>query len=126
MDIKKLEMIENKIREQYQDTKEDHSVCGKYSRLLQITREVLDSEGEKLVPKRIRLAGNELTHSVLWNEEADIEVLFLVTEGETFLGCASWQIPEEDREKKEIFIWEKHGDTESKWLKQEYLQELFF
>lgn len=126
MDIERLEKIEQKIREQYQDSKEDHTLCGKYSKLLQITKQILEESGEHLVPKRIRIRGNQLTHGVLWNEDTDIAVLFLFTEGESFIGCASWQIPAEDREKEDIFVWEKHGETKSRWLKQEYLQEVFF
>lgn len=126
MDIERLEKLEQKIREQYQDRKEDHTLCGKYSKLLQITRQVLEEAGEHFVPKRIRISGNQLTHSVLWNEDTDIEVLFLFTEGESFIGCASWKIPAEDRTKEDIFVLEEHGETKSKWLKKEYLQEVFF
>lgn len=121
-----LEKIEKQIKERYQDTKEDHTLCGKYSKLLQIAKEVVAEAGEEILVKRLRISGRELTHSVLWNEDSNLEVLFLVTEGDTFLGCASWKIPVEDRNQKEIYLWEKHGDSESRWLRQEYLQEVFF
>lgn len=125
MEKKILESIEAKIKERYQDTKEDHTVCGKYSKLLQVARQAVEEEGQDLLVKRLRLQEGKLSHSVLWNDEVEKEVLFLVTEGENFLGCAAWKIPVEDRKNPDIFSWEDHGETKSRWLKQEYLSALF-
>ena len=127
MDKQKLEKIEARIKELYQDTKEDHTLCGKYSKLLQVAKQVLEEEKEEgLLVKRLRIAEGKLTHSVLWNEASNLEVLFLVTQEEDFLGCATWKIPVEDQNNPEIFTEEAHGDKIAKWLKQEYLQEVFF
>lgn len=127
MEKQKLEKIEARIKELYRDTKEDHTLCGKYSKLLQVAKQVLEEEKEEnVLVKRLRIAEGKLTHAVLWNEATDLEVLFLVTQGKEFLGCASWKIPVEDRNNPKIFTEELHGDKTAKWLKQEYLQEVFF
>lgn len=127
MKKEKLEKIEAKIRNLYGDTTEDHTLCGKYSKLLDVARGVLEEEGEeKILVKRLRLRQGELTHSVLWNEDPSLEVLFLVTEEEKFLGCASWKIPVEDQKNNEIFEEEMHGEKMSKWIKKQYLQEVLF
>lgn len=127
MEKQKLEKIEARIKELYQDTKEDHTLCGQYSKLLQVAKQVLEEEKETdILVKRLRIAEGKLTHAVLWNEASDLEVLFLVTQGEEFLGCAAWKIPVEDQKNPNIFTEEVHGDKLAKWLKQEYLQEVFF
>ncbi len=127
MEKQTLEKIEARIKELYQDTKEDHTLCGKYSKLLQLAKQVLEEEKEEnILVKRLRIAEGKLSHAVLWNEASDLEVLFLVTQGEEFLGCAAWKIPLEDQKNPEIFMEELHGDKTARWLKQEYLQEVFF